>query len=175
VPATIEWSPHVYGNGVMTMASAWPDPVEQDDGNVAIFETVLTAGVTPAAPVGAEKWSRDSETRSFTSDWTAEYPLPWAFHPVSAPSGNAVSVPEQLAAVLALRANRHAQSRSCGQEGRHTTGDDSSEGINKVVLVAAVLLGVAALAIAWSTYQEALWGGIQDCGVRLDGSMVPEK
>lgn len=57
VPATIEWSPHVYGNGVMMMASAWPDPVKQEDGKVSIFETVLTAGVTREAPVGAEKWS----------------------------------------------------------------------------------------------------------------------
>ena len=36
VPATIEWSPHVYGNGVMMMASAWPDPVQQEDGKVAL-------------------------------------------------------------------------------------------------------------------------------------------
>jgi len=34
IPATIEWSPHVYGNGVMMMASAWPDPVKQDDGKL---------------------------------------------------------------------------------------------------------------------------------------------
>ena len=47
VPATIEWSPHVHGNGVMMMASAWPNPVHQEDGKVAVFETVLTAGVTP--------------------------------------------------------------------------------------------------------------------------------
>ena len=37
VPATIEWSPHIYGNGVMMMASAWPDPVKQEDGKVAVF------------------------------------------------------------------------------------------------------------------------------------------
>jgi len=55
VPETIEWSPHVYGNGVMMMASAWPDPVKQEDGKVSVFETVLTAGVTREAPVGAEK------------------------------------------------------------------------------------------------------------------------
>jgi hypothetical protein len=84
VPATIEWSPHVYGNGVMMMASAWPDPVKQDDGKVAIFETVLTAGVTREAPVGVEKWSWDSEANSFKSDWTALLPLQWAMHPVSA-------------------------------------------------------------------------------------------
>ncbi|MGI9614037.1 MAG: hypothetical protein ACR2QO_14100 [Acidimicrobiales bacterium] len=84
VPATIEWSPHVYGDGVMMMASAWPDAVYDDNGNLAIFETVMTAGVTRVAPVGAEKWSWSPETRSFTSDWTADHPLQWGLHPVSA-------------------------------------------------------------------------------------------
>jgi hypothetical protein len=70
----------------MMMASAWPDPVKQDDGKVAVFETVLTAGVTREAPVGAEKWSWDSKTDSFQSDWTVDYPLQWAMHPVSAAS-----------------------------------------------------------------------------------------
>jgi hypothetical protein len=86
VPATIEWSPHVYGNGVMMMASAWPNPVKGGDGKLAVFETVLTAGVTREAPVGAEKWSWDSKTDSFKSDWTANLPLQWALHPVSAAS-----------------------------------------------------------------------------------------
>ncbi|QDT68651.1 hypothetical protein MalM25_15750 [Planctomycetes bacterium MalM25] len=86
VPATIEWSPHVYGNGVMMMASAWPDPVKQGDGKVSVFETVLTAGVTREAPVGAEKWSWDSTTKSFRSDWVADVPLQWALHPASAAS-----------------------------------------------------------------------------------------
>jgi hypothetical protein len=86
VPATIEWSPHVYGNGVMMMASAWPDPVKQDDGKVAVFESVLTAGVTREAPVGAEKWSWDSKTQSLKSDWTVDYSLQWGLHPISAAS-----------------------------------------------------------------------------------------
>ena len=86
VPATIEWSPHVYGNGVMMMASAWPDPVKQDDGKVAVFETVMTAGVTRQAPIGAEKWSWNAKTKSFKSDWVANVPLQWALHPVSAAS-----------------------------------------------------------------------------------------
>jgi hypothetical protein len=93
VPATIEWSPHVYGNGVMMMASAWPDPVKQDDGKVAVFESVLTAGVTREAPVGAEKWSWDSKTDSFKSDWTVDYPLQWAMHPVSAASNTVTLTP----------------------------------------------------------------------------------
>jgi hypothetical protein len=93
VPATIEWSPHVYGNGVMMMASAWPDPVKQKDGKVAIFESVLTAGITREAPVGAEKWSWDSETDSFTSDWTVDYSLQWALHPISAASNTVTLTP----------------------------------------------------------------------------------
>jgi len=93
VPATIEWSPHVYGNGVMMMASAWPDPVKQDDGKVAVFESVLTAGVTREAPVGAEKWSWDSKTDSFKSDWTADLRLQWALHPVSAASNTVTLTP----------------------------------------------------------------------------------
>jgi hypothetical protein len=93
VPATIEWSPHVYGNGVMMMASAWPNPVHKEDGKVAVFETVLTAGVTREAPVGAEKWSWDSETHSFKSDWTVDYPLQWALHPVSASSNTVTLTP----------------------------------------------------------------------------------
>jgi hypothetical protein len=44
VPATIEWSPHVYGNGIMMIASAFPDPVMQDNGKLAFFESVLTSG-----------------------------------------------------------------------------------------------------------------------------------
>ena len=87
VPATIEWSAHVYGYGVMMMASAWPDPVKTDEGGVSIFETVMTAGITREAPVGAEKWSWDPKSDSFKSDWTVDYPLQWALHPVSASSG----------------------------------------------------------------------------------------
>jgi len=93
VPATIEWSPHVYGNGVMMMASAYENPVTQDDGKFAFFETVLTAGVTREAPVGAEKWSWDSETASLKSDWTVDLPLHSALHPVSAASNTVTLAP----------------------------------------------------------------------------------
>ena len=75
------------------MDSAWPDPVHQDDGKVAVFETVLTEGVTREAPVGAEKWSWDSKTRSFKSDWTTDYPLQWALHPVSSGSNSVTLTP----------------------------------------------------------------------------------
>ncbi len=86
VPATIEWSPHIYGNGVMMMASAWPDPVYGENGKLAIFETVLTAGVTRQAPVGVEKWSWNKQTRTLKSDWTKLKGLQWALYPVSAQS-----------------------------------------------------------------------------------------
>ena len=77
----------------MMMASAWPAPVQQDDGKVAVFECVLTAGVTREAPVGAEKWSWDSKTRSLKSDWRVDYPLQWSLHPVSAASNTVTLTP----------------------------------------------------------------------------------
>jgi hypothetical protein len=40
--------------------------------------------------------------------------------------------------------------------------DDPGPGVDYVELVAAVLLGLAAFAIAWSTFQAGLWGGQQD-------------
>jgi hypothetical protein len=91
VPATIEWSPHIYGNGIMMMASAWEDPVFDENGKLAIFETVLTAGVTREPPTGVEKWSWNKETRTLKSDWTKLRGLQWALHPVSATS-NTVSL-----------------------------------------------------------------------------------
>lgn len=42
--------------------------------------------------------------------------------------------------------------------------EGSGREVDYIELVAAILLGVAAVAIAWSTYQSALWGGIQDEG-----------
>jgi hypothetical protein len=101
VPATIEWSPHVYGNGTMMIASAYPNPVTQDDGKFAVFETVLTAGVTRQAPLGAEKWSWDPETRSLKSDWTVDYPLQSALHPVSSAS-NTVTLAQLRDGVYSL-------------------------------------------------------------------------
>ena len=77
----------------MMMASAWPNPVPQAIGKVAIFETVLAAGVTREAPTGAEKWSWDSEIHSFKSDWTLDYPLQWALHPISASSSVVLLTP----------------------------------------------------------------------------------
>lgn len=91
VPATIEWSPHIYGNGVMMMASAWEDPVYDENGKLAIFETVLTAGVTRKPPAAVEKWSWNKKTRSLKSDWTKHRGLQWALHPVSS-SSNTVTL-----------------------------------------------------------------------------------
>jgi hypothetical protein len=101
VPATIEWSPHVYGNGIMMIASAFPDPVMQDNGKLAFFESVLTSGVTREAPIGAEKWSWDAQTRSLQSDWTVDYPLQSALHPVSAAS-NTVTLAQLRDGVYSL-------------------------------------------------------------------------
>ena len=84
VPATIEWSPHIYGNGVMMMASAWPDPIYDESGKMQLFETIMTAGATREPPVGVEKWSWDKETRTLKSDWTVLRGLQWALYPVSA-------------------------------------------------------------------------------------------
>ena len=55
VVTTIEWSPHVYGNGIMVFASDFPDPVI--DGERSLFKTLLTMGYTKKAPVGADKFS----------------------------------------------------------------------------------------------------------------------
>jgi hypothetical protein len=88
VPATIEWSPHIYGNGVMMMASAWSDPVNDENGKLAIFETVLTAGVTRQPPVGVEKWSWNKETQTLKSDWSKLKGLQWALYPVSSASNS---------------------------------------------------------------------------------------
>ncbi|MBT8292317.1 MAG: hypothetical protein KJN70_03515 [Eudoraea sp.] len=91
VPATIEWSPHIYGNGVMMMASAWPDPVYDENEKLAVFETVLTAGITRKPPAGVEKWSWNKERRELKSDWTKLRGLQWALYPVSSTS-NTVSL-----------------------------------------------------------------------------------
>ena len=41
---------------------------------------------------------------------------------------------------------------------------ETDGGLDYVEFVAAVLLGLATVVIAWSTYQAALWGGQQDEG-----------
>jgi hypothetical protein len=82
VPATIEWSPHVYGYGTMMFASAWPDPVKAD-GKLDLYSTVMSAGVSRRAPRGSEKFIWDPKTYSFKSAWTTDYGMQWALHPIS--------------------------------------------------------------------------------------------
>ncbi len=83
VPATIEWSPHVYGYGTMMFASAWPNPVNDADGKLDLYSTVMSAGVSRAAPRGSEKFIWDPKTYSFKSAWTTDYGMQWALHPIS--------------------------------------------------------------------------------------------
>ena len=72
VPATIEWSPHVKGYGVMMFASAWPDPVRNDNG-LDVYSTVHTAGVSRKAPRGSEKFEWNPKTQTLESKWTTDY------------------------------------------------------------------------------------------------------
>ena len=88
VPATVEWSPHVYGNGVMMMASAFSDPVLKD-GRMDAYPSGMACGLTREPIRGTEKWTWDSKTRSLRSDWTTDYGIQWTLHPVSA-SNNTV-------------------------------------------------------------------------------------
>jgi hypothetical protein len=83
VPATIEWSPHVYGYGTMMFASAWPDRIKSPDGKLDLYSTVMSAGVSRPAPRGSEKFIWDPKTFSFKSVWTTDYGMQWALHPVS--------------------------------------------------------------------------------------------
>lgn len=82
VPATIEWSPHVYGYGVMLLASAWPEPV-QKDGKLDLYSSVMSAGVSRPAPRGSEKFVWDPKSYALKSVWTTDVGMQWALHPIS--------------------------------------------------------------------------------------------
>ena len=84
-PATIEFSPHVYGYGVMMFASAFTDPV-MTDGAFDYFGTLYTSGVSRAAPRGSEKWTWHPESHTLTSDWLTDVPMQPVLYPVSAAS-----------------------------------------------------------------------------------------
>jgi hypothetical protein len=99
-PATIEWSPHVYGFGAMMFASSWPDPVKSDD-KLDLYSTVLSAGVSRAAPRGSEKISWDPDTYTLTSNWTTDYGMQWALHPISSAT-NTVHLAELKDGVYSL-------------------------------------------------------------------------
>jgi hypothetical protein len=114
-PATIEWSPHVRGYGAMMFASSWPDPVKQDD-KLDLYATVLSAGVSRAAPRGSEKISWDPDTYTLTSDWTTDYGMQWALHPISSAT-NTVHLAELKGGVYSLV----AVNWTTGKEVGHTT------------------------------------------------------
>jgi len=82
VPSTIEWSPHVYGYGVMMQASAYATPVMMN-GKYDIHSTVLTGNASRSGPVGSEKWVWNPETYSLKSMWTTDIPLQWGLSPMS--------------------------------------------------------------------------------------------
>ncbi len=72
----------------MTFASDFPDPVI--DGERSLFKTLLTMGYTKKAPVGADKFSWDSETNTLKRDWTyIGRSITWTLSSVSIPN-NAV-------------------------------------------------------------------------------------
>jgi hypothetical protein len=77
VPATIEWSPHIYGYWVHLFASAWPEPVLKD-GKLELYSTVVSAGVSRAARRGSEKFFWDPKTYSLKSAWTTDVGMQWA-------------------------------------------------------------------------------------------------
>lgn len=88
VVTTVEWSPHIYKNGIMTFASDFPDPIVDDERS--LFKTLVTMGYTKKAPVGADKFHWDSEKNELVRDWTyIGRSITWTLSPVSMPN-NAV-------------------------------------------------------------------------------------
>jgi hypothetical protein len=88
IRTTVEWSPHVYGDGVMAMASDFPDPAV--DGDYSLFTTLTTMGYTRPGPVGAHKLHWDGTARRLVTDWIfTERAITWTLSPVCAPN-NAV-------------------------------------------------------------------------------------
>ena len=88
IETTVEWSPHVYKNGIMTFASDFPEPII--DGDKSLFKTLVTMGYTKKAPVGADKLHWDDENNKLIRDWTyLDRSITWTLSPVSVPN-NAV-------------------------------------------------------------------------------------
>ncbi|MEJ2532122.1 MAG: hypothetical protein P8Y92_10010 [Halioglobus sp.] len=84
VDTTIEWSLQVYGNGVMALASDFPDPITSD-GDRSLLTTLVTMGYTRKAPRGAEKFSWNADTNAFERDWLYDArTVTWTMTPVSA-------------------------------------------------------------------------------------------
>jgi len=88
IETTVEWSPHVYKNGIMTFASDFPDPII--DGDKSLFKTLVTMGYTRKAPIGADKLHWDEKQNILIRDWTyLDRSITWTLSPVSVPN-NAV-------------------------------------------------------------------------------------
>jgi hypothetical protein len=113
-PATIEWSPHVYGYGAMMFASAWPDPVNDADGKLDLYSTVMSAGVSRAAPRGSEKITWDPETYTLASNWSTDYGMQWALHPISTAT-NTVHLAELKDGVYSLIAIEWTTGKEVGR------------------------------------------------------------
>lgn len=61
---TIEASANVLGTGVLVINGSYPDPVAD------LFGDAMTSGVTRPAPTGAQKFTWNTATRSFSKAWT---------------------------------------------------------------------------------------------------------
>lgn len=89
VATTIEWSPQVLGDRVLTFASDFPDPILTNP-EQAMQLTLLSLGYTRQAPRGAQCFRWDATRRRFTSQWLyTDRTMSWTLSPVSAAS-NAV-------------------------------------------------------------------------------------
>jgi hypothetical protein len=89
VATTIEWSPQVLGNRVLTFASDFPDPILTNRAH-AMQVTLLSLGYTRKAPRGAQCFRWDSAARRFSSEWLyTDRTMSWTLGPVSSAS-NAV-------------------------------------------------------------------------------------
>lgn len=58
--------------------------------------------------------------------------------------------------------------------GSEPTGMSEERQNDLIEVIATILLGLAAVAIAWSTYQSALWGGIQDTALTTSANTTTE-
>ncbi|MCP1845187.1 hypothetical protein ACVIHI_001892 [Bradyrhizobium sp. USDA 4524] len=61
---TIEPSPNVLGYGTMVLNCRYPQPVPG-----TIYENAMTAGLTRPAPMGAQKFTWNTRTKSFEKAW----------------------------------------------------------------------------------------------------------
>jgi hypothetical protein len=89
VATTIEWSPQVLGDRVLTFASDFPDPILTNREH-AMQLTLMSLGYTRKAPRGAQCFRWDRTQRRFSSQWLyTDRTMCWTLSPVSSAS-NAV-------------------------------------------------------------------------------------